>query len=232
MAPGTYARNIIIRLLAVLVALCLLPGRPHAALVYKNYIIQQDGGRDILCAPYTVKSGDWVSKILRLRGEIARQDFPLFLEIFQLINPQVKDINRIRPGQQIMIPLRIVESGSLQGQQQGLVTIPFVDLSTRMGVRPSGAQAIRYRVKTGDSLSKLVAAQFGRYGTQSYREGVRLLKELNPQVKDMDQIFVGQVIFLPMPGMADPGGPVPVPSPAMPDTTRYRHLSDRSRHAG
>jgi len=210
-------------LLPLLLGLWILPATLHGALIYKNYIIQHDGGRDILCAPYIVKSGDWVVKILKLRGEIARQDFPMFLEIFQMINPEVKDINRIRPGQQIFIPLRVVDTDSLQGQQQGLVTIPFVDLSTR-APSSSSEKTIRYQVQAGDCVSKLVASRFGRFGTHSYREGVRLLERLNPQIKDMNQILVGQVIFLPATDVTAPGEPVLTSAPVAPPAAVRRKM--------
>lgn len=187
---------------AAALACLLLSATAHAALVYKNYIVQQDGGTDILCAPYTVQPGDWVIKILKLRGEIAAQDFPYFLQIFARINPHVKDVDRIRPGQQIFIPLRELPSGSREARD-GLVTIPFVDLSSRSGSARTAPTA--YRVQSGDTISKLVASRYGRYGSNAYKEGIRQLKQLNPRIKDLDLIFVDQVVFLPSPGA--PGAP-------------------------
>ncbi|MFH1982685.1 MAG: LysM peptidoglycan-binding domain-containing protein [Pseudomonadota bacterium] len=180
----------------VVLSACLLwPPTARTALVYKNYIVQQDSGMDILCAPYTVQPGDWVIKVLKLRGEIASQDFPYFLQIFARINPHVKDVNRIRPGQQIFIPLREMPTGTYPAQQSGLVTIPFVDLSSKATVSLEAAAA--YRVRPRDSISKLVASRYGRYGSADYQEGIRQLQALNPQIKDLDLIFVDQVIFLP-----------------------------------
>ncbi len=179
-------------------ATCLLwPLTARPALVYKNYIIEQDSGVDILCAPYTVKAGDWVIKILKLRGEIAAQDFPHFLQIFSRINPNVKDVNRIRPGQQIFIPLREMPPGTIQGPQSGLVTIPFVDLSSRKTVLREAAAT--YRVRAGDTISKLMSARYGRYGSPEYNESIKQLQAMNPRIKDLDLIFVDQVIFLPDP---------------------------------
>lgn len=176
----------------------LLPLRVRSAMVYKNYIVLQDGGMDILCAPYTVQPGDWVIKILKLRGEIASQDFPYFLQIFARINPHVRDVDRIRPGQQIFIPLREMPPGTFQSQQSGLVTIPFVDLSTQAGASRESASV--YRVRPRDTISKLMTTRYGRYGSASYQEGVKQLRALNPRIKDLDLIFVDQVIFLPTPG--------------------------------
>ena len=94
------------------------------SLVYKNYIVRYDRGWDILCEPYVVKKNDWVLKIFRQKGEIAHQDFRDFLGIFERLNPHIRDINMIRPGQGIDIPLRKLEHGTLPGQASGVVTIP------------------------------------------------------------------------------------------------------------
>ena len=184
--------------LAIAATILLWPLTARPALVYKNYIIEQDGGVDILCAPYTVQAGDWVIKILKLRGEIAAQDFPHFLQIFSRINPNVKDVNRIRPGQQIFIPLREMPPGTIQRPQSGLVTIPFVDLSSRKTVLREAAST--YRVRAGDTISKLMSARYGRYGSPEYNESIKQLQAMNPRIKDLDLIFVDQVIFLPEPG--------------------------------
>ncbi|MFZ1985933.1 MAG: hypothetical protein WAU91_16060, partial [Desulfatitalea sp.] len=103
-----------------------------SSLVYKNYIVRYDRGWDILCEPYMVQSGDWVLKIFRQKGEIANQDFRDFLGIFQRLNPHVQDIDMVRPGQSIDIPLRKLEHGALPGQDNGVVTIPIVTLSKVM----------------------------------------------------------------------------------------------------
>ena len=74
-----------------------------SSLIYKNYIIRYDRGWDIMCEPYQVRQGDWVLKIFRQKGELAHQDFREFLDIFQRLNPHIRDIDMIRPGQTVDI---------------------------------------------------------------------------------------------------------------------------------
>jgi hypothetical protein len=222
-APAASRYRLLIAAALFTAAWALWPVTPRAGLVYKNYIVQQDSGVDILCAPYTVKAGDWVIKILKLRGEIAAQDFPYFLQIFDRINPQVKDINRIRPGQQIFIPIRELPPGSFEKADSGMVTIPFVDLSARKTMGREAAAT--YKVRSGDTISRLISARYGRYGSSAYQDGIKQLKALNPRIKNLDLIFVDQVIFLPNPGtqVSRPevlaSAPVtarPIPKPAAP----------------
>ncbi len=172
-----------------------LPGPVQGSFLYKNYIIKEDMGWEFLCAPYTVERNDWVLKIFKLRGEIAREDFTYFLNIFKRINPHIRNIDRIRPGQQIYIPLRRLRESPVTENRSGIVTIPFVDLSRGTGKKPPPANT--YKVKRGDTVSKLIAGQFGRFGSSTYREAVALFKQLNPHINDIDLIFTDQTIYIP-----------------------------------
>lgn len=168
-----------------------------SSLLYKNYIVRYDRGWDILCEPYVVKKNDWVLKIFRQKGEIAHQDFRDFSSIFKRLNPHIKNIDMIRPGQGIDIPLRKLEHGSLPGQDAGVVTIPFVALKQVKEVVKKHSD--RYVVQRGDTVSKLIARKYGRYGTKAYSEGVKLFKAANPKLTNLDRIYTGQKLYLPDP---------------------------------
>jgi len=116
-------------LVIILAAIMIAPLKANAAFLYKSYTIRYDRGWDILCDPYVVQKNDWVLKLFRQKGEIAHKDFPEFLRIFQRINPHIRDVDRIQPGQYIMIPLRKLRQGSMPGQSTGIVTVPFVTIS-------------------------------------------------------------------------------------------------------
>jgi hypothetical protein len=186
----------------VIVVFCLLftiPIAGFSAVLYRTYVVKYDRGWDILCDPYIVQKNDWVYKIFRQKGEISSDDFQEFLSIFQRLNPHIRDIDRIRPHENIFIPLKKLEPGTLPGQSTGVVTIPFVSISKLSEVLESYAES--YAVKKGDTVSKLIAARFGNVGTRSYREGLNLFKALNPGVVDLDLILTGQNLILPDPAM-------------------------------
>jgi phage tail protein X len=170
-----------------------------SSLVYKNYIVRYDRGWDILCEPYVVQRGDWVLKIFRQKGEIANQDFRDFLGIFQRLNPHVPDIDLVRPGQAIDIPLRKLEHGALPGQDSGVVTIPIVNLAKDKDLEALAQKTEAYEIQRGDTISQIVARRYGRFGTQAFQEGVELLKAANPEIKDINRIYAGQKIHLPDP---------------------------------
>lgn len=198
--PRSFFRRRTLVLTLALLCTTALTAR-GSSLIYKNYIVRYDRGWDILCEPYVVQTGDWVLKIFRQKGEIAHKDFREFLGIFQRLNPQVADIDMVRPGQTIDIPLRKLEHGSLPGQSSGTVTIPFVRLAKVIDVLHQNMQV--YPVQRGDTISKLVAAHFGRYGSRGYNEGIELLQAANPQITDLDRIYAGQTIYLPDPSIRE-----------------------------
>ncbi len=165
------------------------------ALLYKSYVVRYDRGWDILCDPYVVQKNEWVYKIFRQKGEISQQDFQEFLEIFKRLNPTLRNVDRIRPGQQILIPLKKLEPEALPGQSSGVVTIPFVTISQISEILEAYSQ--QYRVVRGDWVSTLVAKRFGSYGTPSYAKGLELFKALNPDIENLDLIRTGQMLTLP-----------------------------------
>ena len=177
-----------------LVCLITLPCA-YAAFFYKSYVIRYDRGWNILCDPYVVKKDDWVFKLFREKGEISNRDFPEFLRIFKRLNPHIHDIDMIRPGQQIVIPLKKVDQDELPEQSSGVVTIPYLTNVTL----PDDATKYSsdYRVNKGDCVSVLISKRYGNFGTPSYQNGEKLFRLMNPQIKDLNLIYAGQMIRLP-----------------------------------
>ncbi len=181
---------------STLVLACLIVLRPaYCAFINKNYVVRYDRGWDILCDPYVVKKNDWLFKLFRQKGEISHKDYPEFLRIFKRLNPHVHDIDRIRPGQHIVIPLKKVRRDDVPEQSSGVVTIPFL-ADSRMS-EALEKYSSPYRVQKGDSISILISRQFEGYGTQAYEQGMKLFRVMNPNIKNLNRIYVGQVIRIP-----------------------------------
>jgi len=88
-------------ILAVVCVLFAPPPAGFSAVLYRSYVVKYDRGWDILCDAYRVQKDDWVYKIFRQKGEISSSDFREFLSIFKRLNPHIRDIDRIRPTQDI-----------------------------------------------------------------------------------------------------------------------------------
>ena len=191
--------RIVCMVFVVFCTLFILLPSCFSAVLYRSYVVKYDRGWDILCDSYIVHKNDWVYKIFRQKGEISAKDFQEFLSIFERLNPQIRDIDRIRPHQNIFIPLKKLEPGTLPGQSSGIVTIPFVSISKASEFIESYSEI--YSVQKGDTISKLIASRFGNLGTRSYREGLNLFRALNPDVINLDLIYTGQNLILPDPAM-------------------------------
>jgi len=184
------------------VLLLLIAAGTRGSMLYKNYVVRYDRGWDILCDPYEVQKGDWVLKIFRQKGEIAHEDFREFLGIFKRLNSHVKDIDRLRPGQVVDIPLKKLVQGNLPGQSSGVVTIPFVQIGNPRKMVAKHTRA--YTIQKGDTVSTLIAKKFGgRFGNLTYSQGLKLFKAVNPQVEDINRIYAGQRIYMPDPAIRE-----------------------------
>ncbi|MBC2713838.1 MAG: LysM peptidoglycan-binding domain-containing protein [Desulfobacteraceae bacterium] len=176
-------------------------GSADGAFLQKQFVVCQDQGRDVLCDSYVVKKDDYVTKLFKQRGEIAYRDFPMFLEIFKRLNPSVKNIDLIFPNQRILVPLRLIAPDTLEGQATGTVTIPLITITNIP--RQLQQNSMNYVVQQGDCVSALIAKKFGRYSTRPYKEALKIFKYLNPQIKDLNLIHVGQPINIPVPTVRD-----------------------------
>ncbi len=96
---------------------------------YKRYSLFRYNDFYILCEPYTVQRGDWVYKIFRSKGELSKEDFGLFMRIFKNLNPEIKDTNTIKVGQNIIIPLKKSKTNDFKESQPGVVELPTITLS-------------------------------------------------------------------------------------------------------
>jgi LysM domain len=196
----------------------------YAAFFYKSYIIRYDRGWNILCDPYVVKKDDWVFKLFREKGEISNTDFPEFLRIFKRLNPHIHDIDRIRPGQHIVIPLKKVDQNELPEQSSGVVTIPYLTNVTLAD--DATKNSTDYQVKNGDCVSILISQKYGNYGTPSYQEGEKMFRLMNPKIENLNLIYAGQVIRLPNPKNQNQSQP---PQPPMMDAGAIPKTPERDR---
>ncbi|MBW2195970.1 MAG: LysM peptidoglycan-binding domain-containing protein, partial [Deltaproteobacteria bacterium] len=117
---------------------------------YKIYVVNKYGAWDIVCDRYTVKKDDHIWEILRRKGRLSEEDFPKFVKILKDMNPHIKDVDMIYPGQNIVIPLKETPArGSSVKEGPRYVTIPMIP----------DVLFDYYKVKPGDYVSKIVTAR-------------------------------------------------------------------------
>jgi len=168
---------------------------------YKRYSIFKYKNDDVLCEPYTVNKGDWLYKILRKKGEISEKDFPLFVRIFKEINQQISNIDAIKVGAQILIPLKKVEKGDYDQSTPGNVDVPLIEFSSmseNLDLRPFFK---KYEIKEGQNVSSLIDKEFLKIGGALSEEGLKIFQLANPNIKNVNIVYEGADVYLPDPSI-------------------------------
>jgi len=159
-----------------------------AATPYKTYVVKRYKHWDILCDPYTVQKGDFVWELLRRRGCLIEWDLAWYTALLRRLNPHVSNVNKIYPGQQILIPLKRMdpEEGTV-GEDERLHTIPFLPDMLHY----------TYTIQPGDYVAKIAAERHGFREDEIPEEYLQAVRELNPGIENLNRIHPGQKIRIP-----------------------------------
>ena len=174
---------------------------PPRIFLEKKIYSDTAGGKERFFEPYTVEKGDTLWRILERQGPLTPDRYAEILKEFRRANPMVANPSRLAPGQKLLVP-----SGAGEG-------------------RMDDEKSVGYKVKKGDSLSKILSSRgVPRRERKKYLDAVR---EINPSVTDVNRIFAGKTLRIPTEGYfteakppAEPATEVaaaPSPPPAPPD---------------
>ncbi len=198
-----------ISVLFLLLAPVPVSGREYV-LFFKKTIPSQHSPDNSRIIPYRVKEGDCIYLILKHMG-IKEGEIPRLFPAIKRLNPGVKDINRLFPGQIIYLPLPIKKKGPAPRSHP---SYPYVTFP--------------YKVKRGDNLVKLLKKKGHIPTSLIFNEYLDIFKSLNPSIKDINSLRVGEKILLPV--RISPSGPGrsqgspstghPIYSPPLPSTRK------------
>ncbi len=135
---------------------------------------------------YVVKKNEWLLNIIQNKYDVSKEEAYRILELVKRLNPELKDLNDIYPGQKVFLPRK--RSSETAGAAH-----------PSSGVLSDGKKEkviLKYVVKRGDSVSGIIHKKLGKSHGEIYRT-LGLVKGLNPGVKDLDRIYPGQTLFLP-----------------------------------
>lgn len=196
-APGRRRRRVGFPIaVACLCVAVLLSSSLHAAEDNARLVFQKtaDSSKSRV---HVVQKGEWVSSILR--DYFGAKRVPL--DMIRRLNPSIANLNKIRPGQRIVLPLPAA--------------------SDACGPIPPGIDAdappVVYRITEGDSISRIILSELNVNPSQVLPI-YRLIRRLNPEIQDFSSLSPGQTLRLPStgrPGM-QPAEPLPDSKPALP----------------
>lgn len=168
---------------------------------YKRYSIFDYKKQQILCEPYIVKKGDWLFKIFKNKGEISEKDFPLFINIFKQLNPKINNIDKIKSGQNILIPLQKIKLKEYNQTSPGNIDLPVIEFSTIHENLELKSFIHKHRVQKGETFSSLIDDKFLNKNGGLSKEGLKVVQLANPHIKNINIIYEGTDIYLPDPSI-------------------------------
>jgi hypothetical protein len=128
---------------------------------------------------YVVKKGDSLAVILRKQRGEQKKKIPY--DLIRQLNPEIKDLNRIYPGQKIVLPVReTTDPGKLPN-----------DLRIKSDPSPSS-----YRIKEKDTVSRILPPEPDVKPVE-IPPTVRSSHEMNSGIDDLNQLPAGQILALP-----------------------------------
>ncbi len=147
---------------------------------------------------YKVKKGDNLYSILRDRyGPLSPEQLSSMTERIEKLNPDLEDPDRIYPGQNLNLPKKIPNS-------QDKLQKESTDKKVKEPGHPTNRiKSVTYTVQSGDHLYKILRDKGDLTNKQIDATYLYLFKELNPGIKDIHNLQVGQRIVLPLPVAKD-----------------------------
>jgi LysM repeat protein len=166
----------------------------------KNAEMKEDiaevGDQKVLTETHVVKKGDHLWQLLREKGLLDRKNLPEILSMLKRLNKDLQNLDMIQPGEKIIIPLKIVPLSAAARTEPGETRVEAPEKSTPEALGNMNLED--YTVMPGDSLTRVVSSRYGVPADYLYGEYLQVLKRLNPAIKDLNRIYPGQTIRLPI----------------------------------
>jgi len=156
------------------------PLEPH--LVFKKSVIVKDlDGGQAHTEQHLIQKGDHLWKILREQYNMSDTSIRFFCRIAKTVNPDIKDINRLSPDQNILLPFKFIPGDGSDNQTIMIDT-----------------QDYRHAVKRGEHLGQILRTRFNLPDTVIFNRITKsLIREANPDILDLNLIEPGQSITVP-----------------------------------
>ncbi len=133
---------------------------------------------------HTVRENEAIYGIIRNLPGVAEKDIPRYLQMIRELNPEVKNWNKIYPGQKIALP----STSSAGARKEESAAAPKGLSSEASGYR-------NYQVKKGEYLIRIVHRELRILSNT--QPAMLKIKEMNPSIRDANLLYPGQIIRLP-----------------------------------
>ena len=159
------------------------PGQAEMSL-RKSVDTREFQGQHVEGEERQIGRGDSLWRILVEEKGLPGQKFRSYLVVIRGLNPQAKNLDVLRVGDKIFIPLRV--DGTVETAREPNQLKP--------------GTTINYRVKSGEHLYQILRDQLKVTDERKVAQYYSLAKDLNPERKDWDTLLEGETIRLPTVG--------------------------------
>jgi hypothetical protein len=158
----------------------------------KSPNVREFHGRPVEGEDRVIGRGDSLWRILVQEKGLPVQKFHGYLVVIRGLNPRIKNLEVLRIGDRLFIPLQPEEAAEVG---------PRADQVAASERAPPGAGAvINYRVKSGDQLYQILRDQLKISDQRQQQLYYALVKDLNPERKNWNILMEGEIIRLPTTG--------------------------------
>ena len=146
---------------------------------------------------YIVKKDEWIFDIIRKKFGGSDKKILKILEQIKRLNPEIKDLHRICPGQKLLLPGTEIplktDLTSAKTFQKPVALKKNQELTSSL----KKESASRYVVKEGESLSDIIQNELKASHDDIYQI-LWTVKRLNPNIENINRIYPEQKLLLPL----------------------------------
>jgi hypothetical protein len=156
---------------------------PEPHLIFKkSVVVKKYKAGQAYAEPRTVKKGEHLWKILREHYQMANSRIAFYSKIAKAVNPEIKDMDKLYPGQKILVPYKFIKTFQ---QEIG------------------AASETEHVVMSGEHLFKILRKDYNLPESLIFSSTVvRLITKANPGIDDLNVLEKGQKIIIPAEIMA------------------------------
>jgi len=142
---------------------------------------------------YIVKKDEWIFDIIRKKFGGSDKEILKILEQVKHLNPEIKDLHRICPGQKLLLPGKDAPLETDLASKK--TSQKHASLKKNSSVKKEAVS--KYVVKEGESLSDIIQNELKASRDDIYQI-LWTVKRLNPNIENLNRIYAGQKLLLPL----------------------------------
>ena len=166
------------------------PARTEAAEINlrKSIVSREYQGRQVSGEERQIGRGDSLWRILIEEKGLPEKRFRSYLVVIRGLNPQVKNLDVLRAGDKVFIPLKLGDSEEPPPRRAATA----IDAS-----QPDSARTVNYQVKAGEHLFRILRERYKDADDRKIGQYFALVRDLNPERQNWETLRGGEVIRLP-----------------------------------